>query len=150
MNKIIAIILLLFMVPLANAQELIERGNTLIIRNDMGGSMADYLARYSEMKVHASTIALDGECDSSCTLFLGFIPQQGVCITANAKLGFHRANRPEGTMVMLMNYPQVILMWLLAEGMTEDIKYLPDEIMSAMFARCPDILINPPKTEKID
>lgn len=126
------------------------RDNTLIIKDDKGGGIAAYMIRYTKMRVEKTKLAIDGECDSSCTLFFGYLPQQSICVTENAKLGFHRSNRAEGTTVMMMNYPQPIILWLMVEGLTEDIKYLPEELLHALFPKCPDTLINPPKGEKID
>lgn len=166
MNKAVAIIVLItlflmapFVKKYAHSQEaddqpkLEMRDHLMIIHEDMGGPMATYMIRYSQMRQEHIRLAIDGECDSSCTLFFGYLPTGTVCATENAKLGFHRASRPEGTMVMMMNYPHTIVLWLLAEGITEDIKYLPTPIMNVVIPRCPDDLLKPPLpegSEKVD
>lgn len=150
MKYMIAFILMFFMVPFVYAQDIIERNNTVIIRKDLGGSLSEYMIKYKGMQNRATKIAIDGECDSACTLFLGFVPLQAICVTANAKLGFHRSTRAEGTTIFLMNYPFPILLWLMDVGLTEDIKYMPDGMIQSLFQQCPDALINPPASEKVE
>lgn len=113
-----------------------DHGDTLVIKKDLGGPMVYYMSRYAAMEQRHIKLGIDGECDSSCTLFFGYLPEEAICVTPNAKLGFHRASTPEGTTVMLSKYPDPILMWLLDAPMTEDIKYLPQEIIEALFKPC--------------
>lgn len=119
-------------------------GDILVINRDYGGPVADYMIRYGVMQHQHFKIAINGECYSSCTMFLGYMPRQDICVTAKAKLGFHRANRPEGTMVMLMKYPEPVVIWIMAQGLTEKINLLPEKLMGALFQACPDQVINPP------
>jgi hypothetical protein len=143
MRYLYLILFLLFATPVIGQEfvrpELEQKSDILIVKKDWGGPMSLYIARYMEMNKRGIKLAIDGECLSSCTLFFKFIPKQATCITSNAKLGFHRSNRPEGTTVMIMSYPIEIIMWLLSEGLTEDVKYLPEEFLQSMFAKCPPL-----------
>lgn len=131
------------------APEVEQRDGLLIIKKDLGGSLSDYMVRYSRMRQDGAKLAIDGECMSACTIFFPYLVGN-VCVTDKAKLGFHRSNRPEGTTVMLMSYPPMVVIWLMAEGITEDIKLFPDELLHAILPPCPDNLINPPKGERVD
>lgn len=154
MKLILALVLALFS-TVASAQMIwnptIEyHKNVMVIKNDRGGPMPWYFVRYMEMGHDHIKLAIDGECSSSCTLFFKYIPKEDVCVTDNAKLGFHRSNRVEGTTIMLMQYPMEVMMWIMTVGLTEDIKYLPDEVRDYLFDKCDEKLINPPQDEKVD
>lgn len=128
------------------------KNGVMIVSRDYGGSIAEYLIRYVKMRNENTKLAINGECDSACTLFFGFIPQTNICVTDKAKLGIHRSNRPEGTMVMMGYYPLPVKIWIMDEGITEDIKYVPDDLVQGLFSKCPAELFAPPlpKGEKVD
>lgn len=128
-----------------------KRGDYLIIRRDRGGVMHEYMQRYLEIKNSDLKLAVDGECSSSCTLFMGYLPPENVCITKNAEFGFHRANNPEGTIVMMMTYPLPVLMWIMAiNGLTENIKFMPFEFAKTIWPKCPDVIIDPTQGTQVD
>src|SRR5262249_22475739 len=54
---------------------------------DLGGSLFDYIADYSEDREAHVTFKIDGMCVSACTMILGTIPADDVCITPYAKFG---------------------------------------------------------------
>ena len=146
--KHIAIAILAFMslITVAFAQsepELESKGETVIIHKDLGGYLVDYMKRYQFMKDHGIKLAIDGPCLSACTVFMGFLPSDDVCITDRAQLGFHRFSRPEGTMYAMMIYPLPIIMWMFTEGLTEDMKILPQEITKSLFQECESMILFP-------
>jgi hypothetical protein len=65
---------------------------SLIIKDDPGGVIVDFVKKYSDIRDRGEKIVVDGECVSSCTLFLGIVPKQNYCVTPMAKLGFHTAS----------------------------------------------------------
>jgi hypothetical protein len=50
-------------------------------------------------------IVIDGTCSSACTLVLGIVPHDRICVTSNAVLGFHAAWRPGFLGVAVINNP---------------------------------------------
>src|SRR3982751_910137 len=66
------------------------RADTRITR-DHGGLVDEYKAKYTRIRVKGDRIVIDGICNSACTLLLGLVPLNRVCVTPRASLGFHQA-----------------------------------------------------------
>jgi hypothetical protein len=66
--------------------------HALTIEYDPGGVIVDFVKKYSDIRDRGEKVVVDGECDSACTIFLGIVPKENYCVTANAKLGFHTAS----------------------------------------------------------
>lgn len=64
----------------------------LVITKDPGGVIVDFIKKYSTIRDSGEKVVVDGECDSSCTLFLGLLPASQYCVTRRAALGFHTAS----------------------------------------------------------
>ena len=64
------------------------------ITNDRGGNIGAYWSRYMALRDAGEEIIIDGVCSSACTLVLGIVPHDRICVTQNAVLGFHAAWRP--------------------------------------------------------
>src|ERR1700756_5394863 len=64
---------------------------TMRIRDDMGGLMTDYASRFATMRQSGERVVIDGPCYSACTMLLGMLSRDQVCVTPNAVLGFHAA-----------------------------------------------------------
>src|SRR4029453_10918102 len=61
------------------------------ITRDHGGLVDDYKARYAEIRDRGGRVIIDGICNSACTLVLGIVPLNRICVTPKASLGFHQA-----------------------------------------------------------
>lgn len=98
----------------------VSPSRALIIKDDPGGIVVDFVKKYSDIRDRGERIVVDGECDSSCTIFLGIVPKQNYCITPNAKLGFHTASlreqHPDGTVKYSHAEEFSALMWNLYPG----------------------------------
>src|SRR5258706_1341325 len=68
-------------------------GAAVRISNDFGGQIGHYLDRYTAMRNAGEQVVIDGSCLSACTLVLGVVPRDRICVTARARLGFHTALR---------------------------------------------------------
>src|SRR5882757_5669356 len=77
--------LLMLMSPLAPAHAEIR------ILASPGGEVKQFLSLFGALRETGETIAIDGPCYSACTLVLGTIPQDRICVTRRASLGFHAA-----------------------------------------------------------
>jgi hypothetical protein len=62
-----------------------------VVRYSPGGHMALFAIKYDRMSRTGEKLVIDGGCWSACTMFLGFIRPENVCVTERAKLGFHTA-----------------------------------------------------------
>lgn len=117
------------------------------VTNDRGGQLGPYLDRLTQLVNSGQHVAIDGPCLSACTLLLGVIPHERLCVTHRARLGFHAAWRPdeagrqvtspEGTQLMMTIYPQEIRDWIARHGgLTPHMMYLTGHELAAMYPAC--------------
>jgi hypothetical protein len=95
------------------------------IQNDMGGSLGQYLLKFTRLRDSGDRIVIDGNCFSACTL-VTMIPKERICVTQRAVLGFHagwiddptgtRPTSAEGTSTLFELYPPTIRNWITNHG----------------------------------
>jgi hypothetical protein len=61
------------------------------IAGDRGGLIDTYVDRYERLRTSGQTVVIDGLCASSCTIVLGALAADKICVTSKAALGFHAA-----------------------------------------------------------
>ncbi len=61
------------------------------ISEDRGGRIGTYVDKYQGLKGTGETVMIDGLCASACTIVLGAVPHDKICVTSRASLGFHAA-----------------------------------------------------------
>jgi len=96
------------------------------IRHDPGGIISQHMEVFARLRDTGERIVIDGQCLSACTLVLGIVPPDRVCVTNRARLGFHAAwvrdhdgrplPSPEGTATMWGVYPDVVRKWIVSKG----------------------------------
>src|ERR1043165_1996643 len=67
---------------------------TMRISDDVGGRIGAYVDQYSAVRNSGERVVIDGACLSACTLVLGIVPRNRICVTRRATLGFHAAWMP--------------------------------------------------------
>src|SRR6266852_8069041 len=67
---------------------------TVRILDDRGGQIGDYLNKYHALRENGDRVMIDGTCASACTMLLGVIPRNRICVTPRAVLEFHAAWDP--------------------------------------------------------
>jgi hypothetical protein len=116
------------------------------INDDPGGDLGAYLLKFSEWRASGKHVVIDGRCLSACTLVLGLLPPQRICVTPRAVLGFH-ATRASGlfgttpsgwsTQTLLQMYPVPVRRWIAGHGgLTEQMIYLAGGQLTAMYRSC--------------
>jgi hypothetical protein len=81
------------------------------ITDDRGGNIGAYWSRYMVIRDSGEQIVIDGRCSSACTLVLGIVPHDRICVTRNAVLGFHAAWRPGFLGFEVINDPAARTLW---------------------------------------
>src|SRR3954454_16902629 len=107
------------------------------ITGDRGGVVDEYKAKYTRIRVKGARIVIDGICNSACTLLLGLVPLNRVCVTPRASLGFHQAYFDKrwtagirvtsiaGTAELMSVYPASVRSWIAHHGgLTPQMKHL--------------------------
>jgi hypothetical protein len=120
---------------------------TVRISDDRGGQIGDYLARYHALRENGDRVMIDGTCASACTMLLGVIPRNRICVTPRAVLAFHSAWTPTsegeqissaGNYYLWSNYPPAVRKWIIQHGgLHSRIIYLSGAELTAMYPRCP-------------
>jgi hypothetical protein len=109
----------------------------LRITRDTGGHVEVYRARYEQVRDSGKRVVIDGVCNSACTMVLGIVPRERICVTPRASLGFHQAyydtshtfgikvTSAEGTSELMSAYPPEVKAWIRRNGgLTADMKRL--------------------------
>jgi hypothetical protein len=119
----------------------------VIIKDDHGGNIGVYWSRYSALRDMGEKVIIDGTCSSACTLLLGIVPYDRICVTQNALLGFHAAWRPgflgakvinqPGTRTLMSFYPTPVRQWIVDHGgLGRETIYLLGPELQAMYKEC--------------
>lgn len=117
------------------------------ISNDPGGQIGPYLDNFAMVRNSGQKVIIDGPCLSACTMVLGIVPRDRICVTSRAKLGFHAAWNPAangrvvmshaGTKALWDIYPSHIRSWLSKRGgLKTKMIYLSGSELSAMYPPC--------------
>ena len=117
------------------------------IANDAGGKIGPYLDRFASLRNSGESVIIDGPCLSACTMLLGVIPRDRICVTSRARLGFHAAWLPDpagrrvvshaGTQALWDVYPQEVRSWLKRRGgLKPTMVFLHGRELSAMYPTC--------------
>jgi hypothetical protein len=65
------------------------------IADDRGGGIGTYVDRYQGLRSSGETVVIDGLCASACTIVLGAVPHDKICVTSRATLGTHTTQDSE-------------------------------------------------------
>ena len=142
---------LAFLVLVALVASTAARADYRITR-DHGGLVDEYKAKYVEIRDRGERVVIDGICNSACTLVLGIVPLNRVCVTPRASLGFHQAYYDKsltfgvkvtsyaGTADLMSYYPETVKSWIARQGgLSDDMKKVKNgPELWAIVDPCPD------------
>src|SRR5262247_719671 len=117
------------------------------IRGDSGGQIGPYLEKMALLRGSGERVIIDGPCLSACTMVLGVIPRERICVTPRARLGFHAAWHPgedghpipsrEATKLLMDIYPEHVRSWIARRGgLSPRMMYLSGRELAAMYHSC--------------
>src|SRR6202030_1030383 len=117
------------------------------IGEDRGGRIGTYVDRYQEVRTSGEMVIIDGLCASACTIVLGAVPHDRICVTSHASLGFHAAwdfgangraiTNPEATQMLYSLYPSQVRHWIAARGgVTPHMIFLRGKQLMSMYKPC--------------
>src|SRR5215216_850482 len=98
------------------------------VTRDHGGLVETYKTRYARLRERGERVIIDGICNSACTLVLGIVPLNRICVTPRASLGVHeayidkrwtaglRVASSSGTSDLLSYYPPPLKAWIKRRG----------------------------------
>ena len=118
---------------------------TVRIANDTGGQIGPYLAKYRALRASGERVEIDGACASACTMLLGIIPRNRICVTPRASLVFHsawdmqgdQAVTADGNRILWSTYPESVRQWIKSHGgLHSQTITLNGPELAAMFPAC--------------
>ena len=120
---------------------------TVRITDDVGGRIGTYVEAYSAVRSSGERVMIDGACLSACTLVLGIVPRERICVTQRAMLGFHAAWMPGpagrpvrsavGTQALWEVYPPHLRRWINSRGgLSSKMIFLRGRELASMYPTC--------------
>ncbi len=117
------------------------------IAEDRGGRIGTYVDKYQSLRNSGETVVIDGLCASACTIVLGAVPRERICVTPRATLGFHAAwdlgangravTNPEATQMLYSMYPSHVRRWISKRGgLTRNMIFLRGRQLMGMYKPC--------------
>jgi hypothetical protein len=94
----------------------IASAETIDVSDNHGGLVSAYDARWAEAASRGAHVRIVGPCQSACTVLLGHIPRENICVTPRASFGFHQAGFPASTATLWAAYSSDIRAWIDAHG----------------------------------
>jgi hypothetical protein len=112
-----------------------------------GGEVGPFLDLFEKVRESGERVVIDGPCLSACTLVLSLVPEDHICVTRRAVLGFHAARsvdrrgrfyaEPEASKVVLRAYPDPVRAWIERRGgLTSRLLLLRGRELKAMYRSC--------------
>jgi hypothetical protein len=117
------------------------------IVEDAGGRIGAYVDKYQGVRSSGEMVMIDGFCASACTIVLGTVPHDKICVTSRARLGFHAAwdsgshgrkmTNPEATQTLYSMYPVEVRRWIDQRGgLTPHMIVLSGRELADMYRPC--------------
>jgi len=117
------------------------------ILSSPGGEVGPFLDLFERVRQTGERVIIDGPCLSACTLVLMTIPNNRICVTRRAVLGFHAArsmdqrgrtyDEPEASQEVLEAYPPPVRDWISRRGgLTSRMLLLRGRELAAIYPRC--------------
>ena len=117
------------------------------IADDRGGLIGTYGDKYQGLRTSGETVIIDGLCASACTIVLGAVPHDRICVTSRANLGFHAAwdfgahgrevTNPDATQILYSMYPSPVRRWIAARGgLKPQMIFLRGAELTSMYRSC--------------
>jgi len=112
-----------------------------------GGQVGPFIELFDRVRQSGERVVIDGPCLSACTLVLMTIPEERVCVTRRAVLGFHAARsidrrgrmyaEPEASRAVQEAYPAPVRDWISRRGgLTSRLLLLRGRELTAIYPRC--------------
>ena len=117
------------------------------ILGSLGGQVGPFLDLFERVRDSGKRVVIDGPCLSACTLVLSMVPNNRICVTRRAVLGFHAARsvdrrgrlyaEPEASELVLEAYPAPVRGWIRQRGgLTSRLLLLRGRELNAFYPAC--------------
>jgi hypothetical protein len=122
-------------------------GAEVRILGSPGGQVGPFLDMFDQVRASGERVVIDGPCISACTLVLSVVPNDRICVTRRAVLGFHAARsmdrrgrlyaEPEASELVLEAYPAAVRNWIRRRGgLSSRLLLLRGRELAAIYPSC--------------
>jgi hypothetical protein len=126
-----AFALLLCLPTAAQAQQIID------VYDDHGGVVSEYDAHWAQEAAQGVSVRIVGPCQSACTVLLGHIPRERICVMPEARFGFHLAGFERSTQILWSAYAPDIRQWIDDHGgLTHEFIWMSAPDIYRYFRKC--------------
>ena len=112
-----------------------------------GGQVGPFMDLFAQVRASGERVVIDGPCLSACTLVLSMVPNDRICVTRRAVLGFHAARsvdrrgrlyaEPEASELVLQTYPAPVRGWIRHHGgLNSRLLLLRGRELAAIYPSC--------------
>lgn len=112
-----------------------------------GGQVGPFIDLFDKVRASGERVVIDGPCISACTLVLSVVPNDRICVTRRAVLGFHAARsmdrrgrlyaEPEASELVLEAYPAAVRGWIRHRGgLSSRLLLLRGRELAAIYPSC--------------
>src|ERR1700743_2401104 len=112
-----------------------------------GGQVGPFLDLFEGVRESGERVVIDGPCLSACTLVLSMVPNNRICVTRRAILGFHAARsmdrrgrmyaEPEPSEYVLEAYRAPVQNWIRRRGgLSSRLLLLRGRELTAIYPAC--------------
>ena len=144
--RLVAVIKIIVFVAALYAALLPARAEVRILASP-GGEVGSFLNLFDRVRESGERVVIDGPCLSACTLVLSTVPNERICVTRRAVLGFHGARsmdrrgrmyaEPEASKAVLEAYPAPVRNWISRRGgLTSRLLLLRGRELAAIYPSC--------------
>jgi len=138
---------LIFFAALFGAAGVMPVHAEIRILGSPGGQVGPFLDLFERVRASGEIVVIDGPCLSACTLVLSVVPNDRICVTRRAILGFHAARsidrrgrlyaEPEASEAVLDAYPAPVRDWIRRRGgLTSRLLLLRGRALTAIYPKC--------------
>jgi hypothetical protein len=142
-----AITKILFLAAILGALALPPAQAEVRILASPGGQVGPFLDLFERVRDSGERVVIDGPCLSACTLVLSMVPNDRICVTRRAVLGFHAARsidqrgrmyaEPEASELVLEAYPAPVRGWIQHRGgLSSRLLLLRGRELAAIYPSC--------------
>ena len=143
----IALVGTIFLAAVAGALVVAPARAEVRILASPGGQVGPFLDLFERVRASGERVVIDGPCLSACTLVLSLVPNDRICVTRRAVLGFHAARsidrrgrqyaEPEASELVLQAYPASVRGWIRRRcGLTSRLLLLHGRELAAIYPTC--------------
>src|SRR4051794_41059864 len=142
-----ALAMILFLAAVLGGLALAPAQAEVRILSSPGGEVGPFLELFERVRASGERVVIDGPCLSACTLVLSTVPNDRICVTRRAVLGFHAARsidrrgriaaQPEASRLVLETYPSAVRGWISRRGgLTSRLLLLRGRELAAIYPAC--------------